>query len=398
METLVQRLVAESRTIKKRLRMRIRREQLTRGRTRRSLERVGMTTQDPALREPLAQRSSERVGRDIGRCAPCGADPDGGDRQRPDPTDRGRSSWRSSIGIAARSRGLAALLERRAKALTPYITTAAPRCAAHVAGMYEELGRLWTDRAARLTPQEGARALSPRDRDRAVAVSTRSTPPARSTSRCSSGRTRSRSSTWSRRWSKIRSARSRSIVTKRRFAPKREIEAAPPKCCATRAPTRRKTRALMQELGVHDRRPRQSPVSECPTEEREEAAQIFVSMAETYGGEHGDGVHAWRRSTRQPGHDRAIQLAGVFWKADRTRRRRCPSRWTAYLNCQPQWRAGRPKCVRSSLPPDRKVQCLRKRRRQLRPARQQAAPPAAEQLASAPESHRPPAESVGCAR
>jgi cellulose synthase operon protein C len=70
-----------------------------------------------------------------------------------------------------------------------------------------------------------------------------------------------------------------------------------------------------------------------PAEEREEAAALFVHLAETYAGEHGL-AYSLAALDAMAGHDRAMQLADYFGK-ELGRTEELPTRWQAYLSANP---------------------------------------------------------------
>jgi tetratricopeptide (TPR) repeat protein len=86
--------------------------------------------------------------------------------------------------------------------------------------------------------------------------------------------------------------------------------------------------ALIQEIAamVLDRLKTGEAV---PQNEREEAAGLFVALAEMYGGEHGL-AYSLAALDVDPGHDRGIQLATYFGK-ESGQSELLPDRWTAYL-------------------------------------------------------------------
>jgi cellulose synthase operon protein C len=90
--------------------------------------------------------------------------------------------------------------------------------------------------------------------------------------------------------------------------------------------------ALMQELGslVLDRIKNGEVVS---AEDRAESAALFVSMAESYGGEHGV-AYSIAALEAEPGNDRAIQLAAYFGNAT-GQTAELPARWSKYLEVNP---------------------------------------------------------------
>ena len=67
--------------------------------------------------------------------------------------------------------------------------------------------------------------------------------------------------------------------------------------------------------------------------ERQEAADLFVSLAEMYDGDHGF-AYSTAALDVMPGHDRAMQLAAHYARA-LSRTAELPSRWAAYLAANP---------------------------------------------------------------
>ncbi len=114
------------------------------------------------------------------------------------------------------AKALAALLDRRAKALAP-LATQNDELRGELAGMHEELGRLWAERAA-LAAEEGDRELQEGHRARSRRAPTPFTTRASSTSSSNSGRTRSRSTLRSSSSSRIQGGASASCATKQRHA------------------------------------------------------------------------------------------------------------------------------------------------------------------------------------
>jgi len=107
------------------------------------LEKVGTATQDPTFAchwlTEAAQVWSETLG-DAHRAARALMIAIDRDPTQPAPADRLANLYREK----GDSKALAALLERRAKALAP-IAGQDPEMRAHVAGIHEELARLWSD-------------------------------------------------------------------------------------------------------------------------------------------------------------------------------------------------------------------------------------------------------------
>ncbi|MFO0569789.1 MAG: hypothetical protein U0263_29335 [Polyangiaceae bacterium] len=107
------------------------------------LEKVGTATQDPTFAchwlTEAAQVWSETLG-DAHRAARALMIAIDRDPTQPAPADRLASLYREK----GDSKALVALLERRAKALAP-LAQQDPEMRAHVAGIHEELGRLWAE-------------------------------------------------------------------------------------------------------------------------------------------------------------------------------------------------------------------------------------------------------------
>ncbi|MCK6536464.1 MAG: hypothetical protein L6Q84_26130 [Polyangiaceae bacterium] len=107
------------------------------------LEKVGTATQDPTFAchwlTEAAQVWSETLS-DAHRAARALMIAIDRDPTQPAPADRLATLYREK----GDSKALAALLERRAKALAP-LAQQDPEMRAHVAGIHEELGRLWAD-------------------------------------------------------------------------------------------------------------------------------------------------------------------------------------------------------------------------------------------------------------
>jgi hypothetical protein len=226
-------------------------------------------------------------------------------------------------------KGLAALLERRAKALTPYIGQS-PEMRAHVASMYEELGRLWADaplsqprkaiehyrRAMEVEPRSiyaiyGARELYKAAQQWADAIAL-----------------------FDAEQALVDDAARKVALWQDEAAVRQQ---AGDKTGATQVLRNARSYqpedpGLIQELaGLIVERAKSGEA--VPSAEREEAATLFVTMAETYGGEHGY-AYSCAALDAQPGHDRAMQLAAYFGE-QLGRTGELPTRWKAYLGANP---------------------------------------------------------------
>jgi tetratricopeptide (TPR) repeat protein len=106
--------------------------------------------------------------------------------------------------------------------------------------------------------------------------------------------------------------------------------------------------ALSQELGLLLLE--QLDASRGGDAERNEAAQIFVRLAESYDGEY---AYSYSASAlrAQPGHDRAMQLAD-YWGKQQGRLQELKPLYTAYLQANPNgFMAGEARKVVGSVPP-----------------------------------------------
>src|SRR5262249_4666522 len=90
--------------------------------------------------------------------------------------------------------------------------------------------------------------------------------------------------------------------------------------------------ALVQELGasILERIQNGDPV---PPNERQEAANLFVTLAEMYDGEHGL-LYSFAALDATPGHDRAMQLAATSARAPDRGAELAP-RWQESLKANP---------------------------------------------------------------
>ena len=292
------------------------------------LERVGMSTQDPGYASHWLSEAANVWAQTLGdahRAAQILMAAIDKDPTQQVAADRLAQLYRDRGEI----KGLAALLERRAKALTPYIGQS-PEMRAHVASMYEELGRLWADaplsqprkaiehyrRAMEVEPRSvyaiyGARELYKAAQQWADAIGLFDAEqalvddPARKVA------------LWQDEAAVRQQAGDKGGATQvLRNARSYQPEDA----------------TLIQELAalIVDRVKGGEAV---PPAERDEAASLYVTMAETYGGEHGY-AYSCAALDAQPGHDRAMQLAAYFGE-QLGRAGELPSRWKSYLSANP---------------------------------------------------------------
>ena len=292
------------------------------------LERVGMSTQDPGYASHWLSEAANVWAQTLGdahRAAQILMAAIDKDPTQQVAADRLAQLYRDRGEI----KGLAALLERRAKALTPYIAQNA-EMRAHVAAMYEELGRLWADaplsqprkaiehyrRAMEIEPRSiyaiyGARELYKAAQQWADAISLFDAEqalvddPARKVALYQDE-------------AAVRQQAGDKVGATQVLRNARSFQPDDP--------------GLMQELGAMIVE-RVKEGERVPAEEREEAAAIFVGMAETYGGEHGF-AYSNAALDAQPGHDRAMQLAAYFGE-QMGRSAELPARWKAYLAANP---------------------------------------------------------------
>jgi tetratricopeptide (TPR) repeat protein len=226
-------------------------------------------------------------------------------------------------------KALVALLERRAKALTPLLAQA-PEVRPQLAAIHEELGRLWSE-APLSTPKkaiENYRRAIEIDATAAYAIYALreiykqgqqwadAVPlyameiavvddPARRIALC-------------REEAEVRKTIGDRIGASE--ALRRAREQAP------------EDAALTQELGasILERVQSGEPVAAA---ERAEAAALFVMLAEAYPGEHGY-AYSVAALDAEPGNDRAMQLAAHF-AGGLGRSAELPPRWAAYLAANP---------------------------------------------------------------
>ena len=227
------------------------------------------------------------------------------------------------------TKALVALLDRRAKALAP-LAAQQPELRGELAGMHEELGRLWSEppltqpkkaienykKAMELDPTSAyaiynARELYKQTQDWQSAIPLYAAEleleqdPGRRV-----GLLRDEAAT--------RKLAGDLQGATRALSAAREIDSTDP--------------ALQQEYAssVLDRIQAGEAV---PTEERNYAAELLVALAETYEGEHGY-AYAGAALDIEPGHDRAIQLL-MHYARGLGQEGELPPRYNAYLGSNP---------------------------------------------------------------
>jgi tetratricopeptide (TPR) repeat protein len=201
------------------------------------------------------------------------------------------------------TKALVALLDRRAKALAP-LSGSQPEIRGELAGLHEELGRLWSDpplsqpkkaienyrKAIELDPTSAYAIYNARELHKQLEQWQEAIP--------LYGAELSLEQDAGRRVGLLRDeAATRKLAgdlqgATRALAQAREVDASDP--------------ALQQEYAssVLDRIQSGEPV---PSDERTHAAELLVSLSEAYEGEHGL-AYAGAALDIEPGHDRAIQL------------------------------------------------------------------------------------------
>ncbi|HMI87721.1 MAG TPA: hypothetical protein VK550_26725, partial [Polyangiaceae bacterium] len=242
-------------------------------------------------------------------------------------------------------KALVALLERRAKALNP-LAAQNPDLRLHLAGIHEELGRLWTE-APLSTPKKGAdnyRRAIELDNTSAYAV-------------YALRELYKESEQYADALPLF--ALEQSIITdvERKLALYRD-EAEIRKLLGDRPGATQVLRdarniaqddaALVQELAasILERMQAGEAVSHA---ERQEAADLFVSLSEMYPGEHGF-AYSTAALDASPGHDRAMQLAGHYAR-ELGRSNELFPRWQEYLQVNPGGAMG-PEARRETGAPD----------------------------------------------
>jgi hypothetical protein len=227
------------------------------------------------------------------------------------------------------TKALVALLDRRAKALSP-LAAQDPSLRGELAGMHEELGRLWADaplaqpkkaienyrKAIELDPTSAYAIYNARELHKQLQQWADAIP--------LYGAELEIEQDPGRRIGLLRDeAATRKLAgdlpgATRALASAREIDSADP--------------ALQQEYAssVLDRIQAGEAV---PAEERTYAAELLIALAETYEGEHGL-AYASAALDIEPGHDRAIQLYGHYARG-LGQEQEVPIRYNAYLAANP---------------------------------------------------------------
>jgi tetratricopeptide (TPR) repeat protein len=226
-------------------------------------------------------------------------------------------------------KALVALLERRAKALNP-LAAQNPDLRLHLAGIHEELGRLWTEPPLS-TPKKGAdnyRRAIELDNTSAYAV-------------YALRELYKQSEQYADALPLFALEQAIVTDTERKLALYRD-EAEIRKLLGDRPGATQVLRearnvaqddaALVQELAasILERMHAGEAVSHA---ERQEAADLFVSLAEMYPGEHGF-AYSTAALDASPGHDRAMQLAGHYAR-ELGRTNELYPRWQEYLQVNP---------------------------------------------------------------
>lgn len=226
-------------------------------------------------------------------------------------------------------KALVALLERRAKAIHP-LSAQNPELRLHLAGIHEELGRLWSEPPLSV-PKKGVENFK-----RAIELDATSAYAVYALRELYK-----QSEQWSDALPLFAMEQAIIADRERKLALYRD-EADIRKLAGDRAGATRVLRdaraldqedpALAQELGASILERVQAGENVSQTE-REEAANLFVSLAEMYDGEHGL-AYSTAALDVVAGHDRAMQLAAHYAK-ELGRSDDLPSRWTAYLKANP---------------------------------------------------------------
>jgi tetratricopeptide (TPR) repeat protein len=226
-------------------------------------------------------------------------------------------------------KALVALLERRAKALNP-LAAQNPELRLHLAGIHEELGRLWTEPPLS-TPKKGAdnyRRAIELDNTSAYAV-------------YALRELYKQSEQYAEALPLFAMEQAIVADVERKLALYRD-EAEIRKVLGDRQGATQVLReargiaqddaTLVQELAasILERMHAGEAVSHG---ERQEAADLFVSLAEMYPGEHGF-AYSTAALDASPGHDRAMQLAGHYGR-ELGRSNEVYPRWQEYLQVNP---------------------------------------------------------------
>lgn len=293
------------------------------------LEKVGAGTSDPAYASywltEAANVWSASLG-DMHRAARALMIAIDRDPTQPDPADRLAELYREKGDTKA----LVALLERRAKALAPLVQDGAIRAMAAL--VHEELGRLWAEaplsqprkaienyrKAVELDPRSQFSIYSVRELLKAAGQWGEAIP------------------YFQMEIDLVDDAERRLALCQDEAETRR---AAGDLAGATE--TLRRAREIeggadpgLKQLlasSVLERQQAREAVTEA---EREEAAALFVELAEDYPGEHGLS-YASCAAELQPGHDRAVQLA-LYYADQLGRRSDVASKAAAYLKYNPQ--------------------------------------------------------------
>ncbi len=234
------------------------------------------------------------------------------------------------------AKALAALLERRAKALFPLIG-AQPELRGDVAGMYEEVGRLWTE--APLAQQAGA--IDPKKKAldnfrRAIELD-----PTSQYAIFHARELMKQQSLWDDAYQLYDMELGLEQEGERKVALLRDEAATRRLAGDLQGVTRTLARArqvdeqdpgLQQEFAasILDRMQAGEPV---PPGERTLASELLVQLAESYDGEHGL-AYAGAALDIAPGHDRAMQLY-VYYARTLQRDQELPPRFAAYVEANP---------------------------------------------------------------
>ena len=226
-------------------------------------------------------------------------------------------------------KALVALLERRAKALNP-LASKNPELRLHLAGIHEELGRLWSE-APLSVPKKGVENFK-----RAIELDATSAYAVYALRELYK-----QAEQWSDALPLF--AMEQAIIAdgERKLALYRD-EADVRRLAGDRAGATRVLRearglaqddpALAQELGASILERIQAGENVAPAE-RQEAADLFVSLAEMYDGEHGL-AYSTAALDVIAGHDRAMQLAAHYAR-ELGRATELSARWAEYLKANP---------------------------------------------------------------